>query len=42
MGDARLVTRMKTLLEDLSRNALLSIPNANDTWAETYGAYRFF
>lgn len=42
MGDKRLNRRAKALLENLSRDASLSIPNANNTWAETQAAYRFF
>ena len=42
MGDKRLDKRAKIILENLSRDAALSIPNANKTWAETQAAYRFF
>jgi hypothetical protein len=42
MGDKRLNTRAKKLVANLSRDASLSIPNANKTWAETHAAYRFF
>lgn len=42
MGDNRLVKRLSTILDRLSVVPSKSIPNANDTWAETFGAYRFF
>lgn len=42
MGDARLTKRLANILDSLSINPEESIPNANDTWAETFGAYRFF
>lgn len=42
MGDGRLVKRLSTILDRLSVVPSKSIPNANDTWAETFGAYRFY
>lgn len=42
MSDARLSKRLGKILDSLSTNAQKSIPNANDTWAETVASYRFF
>lgn len=42
MGDARLNKRLGKLMDNLCRDASLSIPCANTCWAETVGAYRFF
>lgn len=42
VGDARLNKRLGKLMDNLCRDASLSIPCANTCWAETVGAYRFF
>ena len=42
MGDVRLNKRLGKLIDNLCRDASLSIPCANTCWAETLGAYRFF
>ena len=42
MGDERLNKRLVKTLHTLSIDPAKSIPCANDTWAETLGAYRFF
>lgn len=42
MGDVRLVNRLSAILDRLSVAPSLSIPNANDTWSETFAAYRLF
>ncbi len=42
MGDLRLNKRLGFLLDTLSVEPSKSIPCANDTWAETFAAYRFF
>lgn len=42
MGDVRLNKRLATLIDTLSVEPSKSIPCANDTWAETFAAYRFF
>lgn len=42
MGDIRLNKRLAKLLNTLSIEPSTSIPCANDTWAETFAAYRFF
>lgn len=42
MGDGRLNRRIAKLMENLCRDASLSIPCANICWAETLAAYRFF
>ena len=42
MGDERLNKRLAKILHTLSIDPAKSIPCANDTWAETIGAYRFF
>jgi len=42
MGDVRLNKRLASLLDTLSVEPSKSIPCANDTWAETFAAYRFF
>ena len=42
MGDARLNKRVEKLLTTLSIEPSKSLPCANDTWAETFAAYRLF
>lgn len=42
IGDTRLNKRLSNIINKLSINASQSIPCANETWAETYAAYRFF
>ncbi len=42
MGDVRLNKRLASRLNTLSIEPSKSIPCANDTWAETFAAYRFF
>lgn len=42
MGDVRLNKRLALLMDTLSVEPSKSIPCANDTWAETFAAYRFF
>lgn len=42
MGDKRLNKRLASLLNSLSVDPSSSIPCANDSWAETFAAYRFF
>lgn len=42
IGDVRLNKRLIKLMENLCRDASLSIPCANTCWAETLAAYRFF
>jgi hypothetical protein len=42
MGDVRLNKRLATLINTLSVEPSRSIPCANNTWAETFAAYRFF
>ena len=42
MGDVRLNKRLATLLNTLSAEPSKSLPCANDTWSETFAAYRFF
>ena len=42
IGDKRLNKRLAKLMENLCRDASLSIPCANSCWADTLAAYRFF
>ncbi|GAB2888992.1 IS4 family transposase [Microbulbifer echini] len=41
MGDTRLNKRLSNILSNFSSDPKNSIPCANKTWAETFGAYRF-
>ena len=42
IGDKRLDKRLARLIENLCRDTSLSIPCANQCWADTLAAYRFF
>lgn len=42
MGDVRLNRRLEKLIGTLSIEPSMSLPCANDTWAETFATYRLF